>query len=202
MIVINVDKIRADAEAKKDHKPSIRIILPKEIDRAEASVNEDIVKNNNLAEQSEQKATTLKDALVWDLDNQEREIRIERAKESNKYLPMIAKGASQGELAAHYKKIESISAEIRDIYNKREHVRRYGRLPDQATVQNTIDSGNILALKDQKRSLVNRRSKLKVKIDKGKATNAPKLTEWELQLDQLDAEFRVVSDRINELKDE
>ena len=115
---------------------------------------------------------------------------------------MICNEASQGELANHYKLIESISSEIRDVYDRREFVRQHGTLPEQGSAQASIDNGNILALKEQKRSLVNRRSKMKRKIELGKAKSSPNLADWELALDKMDIEFKVVCDRINELRHE
>ena len=202
MISINIDKVKAEKKARESHKPTIRIILPEVIEDAEKTVDQEIGKIVEEAQQGEQVANSLQEALINDLNNQERELRIERAKLSNKYKPMIADGADQSELAAHYKKIESISAEMREIYDKREHVRQHGRLPEQGSAQASINHSDILALKDNKRSLENRRSKLRAKIAKGKATNAPKLAEWELYLDQLDAEYKVTIDRINELRNE
>lgn len=199
MITINIDKHRAAVEAKNAHKPMIRIILPKVAAQAEDTVRETV--RDTLAEkhESDKKNIGLKDALINDLNNQERDLRIERAKLSNQYRPMIADGASMDELAHHYRKIEAISDEIREVYNSREHVLRYGRLPEQGSAQKSIDSSNILALKEQKRSLINRISKTKKKIAVGKVKNAPKLRDWELYRDQMEAELSIVQGRIKEL---
>lgn len=202
MITINIDEVRQKAEAKKSHKPKIRIIIPEVIKEAEETVNEDIGKRVDEGVRSERTAAGLKDALLIDLDNQERDLRIERAKLSNQYLPMIKKEATMEELAHHYRKIEAISDEIRDVYNKREHVLKFGRLPGQETANDKIDHTNVLALKEQRRSLNDRISKTRKKIEKGKATNSPRLAEWELYVDQMEAERSIVQSRIKELSNE
>lgn len=202
MITINIEKIKAEAAAKIAHKPVIRIILPAQILKAEERVNDEKEKKIDEAEMAKSNGRMLKEALILDLNDQERDLRIERARQSNKYHQMIEAGASQGELAAHYQLIESISADIRDVYDKREHVEQYGRLPEQGSAQAAINHTDILALKEQRRSLVNRRSKLRAKIEKGRATGAKRLSQWELEIDQVDADYIVVQSRIKDLKND
>jgi hypothetical protein len=199
MIVINIDKVRQEAAAKAIHKPEIRIIMPEVHEQAESNVSDEIVATLEKKHESDKRDISLKDALINDLNNQERDLRIERAKLSNKYLPMIEVDASMDELAHHYRKIEAISDEIRDVYNKREHVLRFGRLPENGSAQKSIDHTNILALKEQRRSLNNRIHKTQKKITLGKAKKSPKLTDWQLYLDKMEAEREVVISRIKEL---
>lgn len=94
MIIINVDKVLQEAEAKKTHKPDIRIILPEAVEEAENVTNIEVAKKVDEAVISQDKSEELKQSLIWDLDNQERDLRIHRAKQSNKCLPMIEAGAS------------------------------------------------------------------------------------------------------------
>lgn len=202
MIVIDIDKIKAQAEAKKQEKPTIEIILPEIIKIAKHTNNEEQEDRLRIHHSEEKQNIGLKDALILDLDNQERDVRIERAKQSNKYLGMIERGASQSELSAHYQLIERISNEIFEIYEKRNHVLRFGRLPEMGNIKQVVSKADYLSLKELKRSLENRRHKLKVKIRTGEAKNSPSLADWKVQLDMLDAQHVEVLDRLRELRHE
>ncbi len=207
MLIIEVDTVLERAEAARHRSDeNITIILPKELKEATAMVEERVAERIEDAEVVRDRSDQLQQSLIWDIDNQERDLRIHRAKESNKYLPMIEDGATTDELAAHYQRIESISADIREIYKKREHVRKFGRLPEQGSAGGTIDKGNILALKDLRRSLVNRRNKMRtrIKVAEAKATDPStslRVTELKEKLDRMDVEFEDVRDRIKRLND-
>lgn len=202
MIYIDIDKMRADQASAVAEKPKIEIILPEKIARAAEDVEHMVQQMRDTMAADRINGTSLKEALTHDLNNQERDLRIERAKLSNKYNGMIANGAGQYELAAHYRTIEAISSEIREAYERRDYVERFGRLPENGSAQVAVDSANALALKDLKRSLVNRRNKLNTKIRKGDATKSPSVQDWKLQLDRLDTEYIAVNDRLKELRHE
>lgn len=206
MIIINIDKVIAEAEHERTHVPKIRIISTDIIEEAKEAISHEVDELVENAVDIEQKAAnqhaSLQQSLIWDLDNQFRDLRVHRAKQSNKYMPMIANGASQSELAAHYVMIESISADMRELYDKKEYVEKHGRLPEQGSAGATIESGNILALKETRRSLINRRNKLKKNITLAMAKGSTKLPELQLKSDQLDAEYLTVRDRITELSHE
>lgn len=199
MIVIKIDEVRAEVEAQKNYKPSIRIISTEVVKEAKKAIQTEVAKTVTKAAQSRDLSEDLKQSLIWDLDNQERDLRIHRAKLSNMYLPMIADDAGTGELAAHYQKIESVSDDMRQVYDRREHVRKYGRLPNQGSAGAMIDQGNILALKDLRNSLKNRRYKMRKKIEVAEAKGNVKLPEMKLKLDQMDVEFEDVCGRIKEI---
>lgn len=200
MLIIEVDKLLERAEdGKHQNAGDITIILPPVLEQMSAVVEERVAEKIEDASVIQDKAKDLQENLIWDLDNQERDLRIYRAKESNKYLPMIEEGATSDELVAHYQRIESISADMRDVYKTREHVRKFGRLPEQGSAGGTIEKGNILALKDLRRSLVNRRNKMKTRIKVVEAKTPDKVTELQAKLDKLDVEFEDVRDRIKVL---
>jgi hypothetical protein len=199
MITIDLQEIRANRE-KKEQKAKPVIILPHQEREAGEIIDKDTADNLIEAHNATKVQVQLKDALINDLDIQERELRIERAKMSNEYHAMIESGASQGEFAANYQKIESVSSQIREVYDARDHVYRFGRLPGMGSAQSSMSTSDLLALKDLRRSLINRRCKIKDKLEIGKAKNPNRLANWKLELDKLDTEYFVVQQKINELR--
>lgn len=201
MITINVNKILAEKELRKKHRPQVSIIVVRKKEPEEVPVEEKPAAPRAVFSQEEQDELYRK-ALLSDLECQDHEIRIERAKLSNQYLPMIKDGAGQDELAAHYAKIEALTNELKEIYDKTEHVKRHGRLPNERTAAGAMDETNILALKDRKRKLTDKRSKLTKKIAVGEVKNAPKLNEWKMELDIANQEYTQVEQKLRELRNE
>ena len=195
------ENVQKEMELKKLRRiaPKIKIELPSETQAKDLQVEKIIEEYQVEQESIDTNAFRLKTALLIDLDNQDHEIRIARAKLTNQYNPMIRSGASQTDLKTHYQKIESMTGQLQDIFDKRRHVNKFGRLPDQGGAKQSILSNNILVLKDRKRKLVDKRCKLNVKIKKGEATNAKKLLDWKLELDQANQEYDLVNSKIKEL---
>ncbi len=209
MIVIKVEKILQEKERRLKEKPVVKIILPTPSGRSDFSQtgNEEqqapvITQPRRTEFTPEEQEELYKKALLSDLECQDHEIRIDRAKLSNQYMPMIQNGATQDELAAHYAKIEALTKELQGIYDKSEYVKRYGRLPNERTAAGAMDETSILALKDRKRKLVDKRSKLTKKIAVGEAKKAPKLNEWKMELDVANQEYTEVERKLRELRHE
>lgn len=107
---------------------------------------------------------------------------------------------SSTSLTELYSSIQEKTEHMAEIYDKIKYVERFGVLPP--VENNRPASGSINDLKVQKRSLENRRSKLRVKLKPNakRSANSPKVLEWELTLAQLDAEYDDVIAKIKQLE--
>lgn len=205
MLEFSIAKVKEAIEKRREAKyqrritPNFKIELP-DVIKANEEQLENIIEEYKVEQQIiDTNAARLQDALLIDLDNQDNEIRIARAKLTNQYNPMIRAGASRLELKSHYQKIESLTGHLKDIFNKRRYVKKFGRLPDQGGTKQSILTNNILALKDKKRKLTDKRCKLAKKIKVGEATNAKKLNIWKLEMDQANREYEMTCDKIKQL---
>lgn len=124
-------------------------------------------------------------------------VRIEQAKVSNRIAPLVANGASKQELADLHAEIESYRPEMQRLFQVARHVDQYGVLPE-LKVEQQIPS-DVFSLKDQKRKLVDMRCKLAKKIKQG-SLKEHKLIEWQLELEQANAEFTMVDDQLKKLE--
>jgi hypothetical protein len=135
-------------------------------------------------------------------------VRLERDKLSSKIWKMVEDGASQEELRAHYERIESFRPQMIELWKKVDHARRYNEMPKpEAPIVQEEQSRDLLFLKDQRRSLENRRDKARREIRKLTPLVVPpgwkepeKLTNLRLKLDQLDAEYKMVKEQLQLVK--
>lgn len=204
MLVYDVAEILARKAAKDAQpRPGPQVLLPEVMQEAREAVEQQVEDLHREAEYLGQKHSSLKEALTADLVAQMRELKIDRAKLSNKYMPMIRAEASQAEICAHYERIEGLSGTMQDIYEKMVYVERYGRLPEMGTHLDSLDTANMQALKYRKQRLEDMRCKLRKKLDIGVAKNQErKLPEWRLQLDKVEAEVAVIVDKIRQMRHE
>jgi hypothetical protein len=150
----------------------------------------------------------LTEAELWREYDQ---VKTERNKLSSQIWKMVQNGADTEELRDHYTKIESFRPTLVDLWMKIEGLKKTGKLPEPKK-ELAPDSSNILELKDQKRKVVDKRSKLQRKIKEamGNAVDAPNgapikpnstmLQKWQLELDQANAEYVALSEQIRKAK--
>jgi len=156
-----------------------------------------------LSQNTKTEGNQLKGDIIAELELQMRNIRVARARVSNKYPEMIRRGASAAELATNHAEIESYSDEMKDIYSRIRYVERYGSLPDREPAgQDPAESDNIIEVKKMLRALVDKRCKLQKKLEPSAKTpkNPDRFTTWSLELDQVQAEYDQVKARYNDLK--
>lgn len=194
MICIDVNKVLHEASVKKEL--IIEIIVDDNPEEQSEEIQEITIDN------SEREEIDLKSALMADLDQQHRDIYIERCKLSNKYMPMIDEGASQSMLASHYEKIESFTRELQQIFITRRFVEQNGRLPSQKTANDIVDNTNLYALKDRKRKLSDKKCKLAAKLKVNTAKGVKNIEKWSIELDKAIAEYDMVCKKIEELRHE
>jgi hypothetical protein len=127
------------------------------------------------------------------------DVKLERNKLSSQTWKLVQDGATQEQLKTHYEKIESYRKQLTEIFDKARHAEQYGELP-HVNKEDNGQRSDLASLKYEKKKLTEKRSKLRKKIELGKATNAPKLSEWELELDQADAEYNILDDKIKEME--
>jgi hypothetical protein len=136
--------------------------------------------------------------LVHELEREYSTIKKQRNMMSSQIAKKVAANATQDELKDLYNQIESYRPSLQEYYEKIAYVKIHGALP--AVKENALQDDTLYSLRDQKRSLINRRSKLHVNMKKAEATNPSKLTAMQLQLDQLDAEYNDVELKIKKLE--
>jgi hypothetical protein len=137
-------------------------------------------------------------SLLHHLEIEYSTIRKERAILSSSIGRRVHEGATQDELKELYHKIESFRPSLQDYYDKIAYVKIYGKLPDPPAGHNQ-DKG-LLELREEKRSLINRRSKLSVEIKKAQAKSPEKVTALQLKLDILDTQYNDVELKIKKLE--
>lgn len=143
--------------------------------------------------------SAIKDTLLLQLENEYAVVFKERNILSTEIYRMVENGATQGELASHYKKIESYRPALIDYYNKIKYVKQHGHLPEASDVVSPMSEApkSLLELKDIRSKLIDKRCKLKAKL-KPSATpsKADQVVFWELELAQAEAEYQNVQERI------
>lgn len=139
-------------------------------------------------------------------------LRLERNKLSTQISYLVEEGATQGVLADHYQKIKNLRSAIKPYYEKIQHFKKFGSLPAVETAKLSSPSAisslsaedrhvKLLELKDKKRKLVDKRSKLKPKLrQSAKPAKPSKIIEWQQELDMANLEYDAVERQIKELE--
>lgn len=128
--------------------------------------------------------------------------KLERKKMSTSIHKAVDDKAAQDVLTELYQSILVLQEQERRLYNRAQYIEKNGTLPEE---QPAASIETIEALKLEKRRLIDLRSKLTKKLTDGKAKNpseqkAHKLIEWQLELDQAEAAYTVVEERINKMR--
>ena len=143
-----------------------------------------------------------KPQLLSPIIQEMKDVRVARARLSNQYHELIDNGASQGELQKHYQKIEEYTKELQRLWERRKYVERYGHLPVEKEKGHRLESDNMYELKDLRRSLNNRKSKINAKLRDRihYPEGSPKRQEMQVELDKIEAEQVEVNNKIRRLK--
>ena len=143
--------------------------------------------------------------IIAELTHEMRELRIARARLSNKIAPMVRSGATQEALAALASDIQSYTDRMKVVYDKMQHVERYGMLPKpKEPDKSPLESADLMELRKYARRLVDKRCKLQAKLKpNGKVpVNDARIALWQMELEKSDAEYRAVKEKIRKLKHE
>lgn len=195
MITVNLSNIdKLVEQAKKKAQPKLVIKVVKQSTEEPAPSKPPVPKKQPAAEPEQKTAFDKfqRSALSQQCWSDFNDLRIEQAKEANKIHDLVASRASKDVIKALYEKVESYRPELIELYRRAKHVDQYGKLPEAQKPE----GDDIYSLKDQKRKLIDKRCKLQVKIKKGEATNAKKLTEWQLELEMANTEYKAVENKL------
>lgn len=189
MISFSVKKVLQKSEPEK--KPEKSSSPKKEIS---IKVSPDPAQVHRDAAIHEIKSGTRSDLLThaWAEYNK---VSQERKKLSKQIGSMVESGATRAELKEHYHRINTLLQEGAEHYDRIQHIEQYGTLP-----QPTMPDVDIILLKDKRKKLVDQRCKLAKKVEKGQATNHKRVMQWQLELDQANAEYLLVDERIKKLE--
>jgi hypothetical protein len=140
--------------------------------------------------------------ILNDLVNAEAEIRRQRGKLSSSLYDHKVKGTSPEEMKEIYKKLTNeYQAQLREIYEKREHLEKHGRLPEPDDKGNEVDESELYKLKYQVKRLNDKIYKTKKKLQPSAKPSKPeKIIEWELELDQAELQRDQLNEKITALE--
>lgn len=201
MLTIDVAKVRSAQEARKQAPQPKYIItiagsaVPSKSTDLDPVANKEpqALKPASSLGSSKQKETL--SAKAWREFN---EMKVERSQRSNEIWNLVEAGATKADLKEHYAKIKSYQPALQELFRIARHVDQYGVLPEQK--KEAVPLSDLFSLKDQKRKLIDQRCKLQQKIKAGKAKNPKRISEWQLQLDEADLEYKSVCHQIAKLE--
>lgn len=209
-MLIDVDQVLKEAQKGKQDPEDPEVIQAGQVEYIEAgrirapSIPDPDPPAIRGPGQPEERSRPIKGDLLADLAMEMKNLRIARARLSNKYPEMVRSGASAADLISNYREIESYTEQMKEVYSRRRHVERFGRLPDPEPRQvDPVESNDLIRLKKYRRSLNDKKCKLKRKLQPNAKTpkNPSRITEWALELDQVEAEQKRVNEKINQIKD-
>lgn len=216
MITINFETLDERLEAYRAEQRPLRIVVKSAAQPAQAppaaakpeltDQDSEYITHQSIDPRKEQPIP-----LIHQLENEKSALLVERNKLSSQIWKMVENGATQADLAEHYRKIEEYRPGLIALYDKIKHVKLHGELPSAPTSATNMD--DIYQLKDLKKKLVDKRCKLKAKIDKvrGKQEykvpggaevplsdkDTAKVLEWQFELDQAEAEYTQVAEKLS-----
>lgn len=205
MIRINVNEVLQQAAADiKTIDPAVSISIKIPGEPAETKV---VSKTNRyptspgrnvpeiLKEATINKITS---AVKSELSNQAwseyHKLKLERKKLSSQIFTMVKDGATRAHLKEHYNKIVSLLSNEKVLFDRARHIEQHGAPPEAST-----DSRDLLLLKEEKRKLSDERCKLQKKIIIGEAKNPNRFLQWQVRLDQANAEYAIIEEKIREI---
>lgn len=127
------------------------------------------------------------------------QVKLERNKLSSEIWRIVEAGATKQTLKEHYEKIEAYRAQLQELFDRARHAERFGDLP-QEKKNDAGQAVDISSLKYEKKKLTEKRSKLQKKIKLAEATGSDKILEWQLELEQADAMYRDLDERIRKME--
>lgn len=142
--------------------------------------------------------------LLAQLDEQVLEIRRERNKVSNRARERWKAGADEKELANLYDNINAFTEELQKLWDKRQHVEKYGTLPLEAKAQNFVprqESADVAIMKLEKKKLEEKKSKLRKKLAPNAKSpyNSARRMFWQEELDRTEALWNELNQKIKQM---
>lgn len=195
MGVIDIDKLLAEAKQPKPAPVVTVVKIQKGLAAEETAENLAGFEENLPVFES-------KASILSDLSQHERDIHIERNKLSNYYHELDRIQAPKSAYADNYGKIEEFTIELQRLYDLKRYVMRYGKLPDRFKVDNPEKTESLAQMKEQRRSLNNRKSKWKnkLKLAAKYPEGSPQYMEIMLEIEKLEAEQHAVNDKISKIE--
>jgi hypothetical protein len=207
MVTIDIEKAKAIIEEFKNRpKPKLVIVVSQAVDSPQSIVDVDSKKAVespqsivDVARPIDHRPLTIdhKTDLLEQCRDEYKQLRIEQGKVSNTIAAAVAGGAGLAELKDLYAEIESYRPDLIKLYQRYKHVQQYGTLPVQQVVNEV--SVDIFKLKDSRKKLVDERCKLGIKI-KGGHIKEQKVLDWQLRLDEVNAEYDMLDTQIKNLE--
>lgn len=149
------------------------------------------------------------DPVIAELAAELREILMERDKLSRKIAPMVRnhqKGHTPiADLEQLYHDIEQLTKAGSKVYQKLDYYQKNDELPVEESPGDLLETDDMLALNQLKRSLENRRSKVSKNIESFynksiKPKNPSKILEWERTKLELDDQYQRLIQKLKSLK--
>lgn len=143
--------------------------------------------------------------ILADLWQQMHDLKVARARLSNQLPGMYRRRAGEGQLMSMAKKINSYTDDMKVVYDNIRAVKQTGRLPaPEPKSQDPLKSQDLVKLKKYRRSLVDKKCKLKAKLRPSAKNpkNPSRRTDWQVELDRVEAMHREVCSKIKELTKE
>lgn len=217
MIEIDTKKIlqriveEREGKHRADSRPMVELLPAEEVVYVDPDDMQEPLPELNLHEELEQDLVHREDdnrgrgELAADLVDQMRDLKIARARLSNQLSGMYREGSSQNEVERHVARIQGYTDQMKVVYDRQRHVERYGKLPDpEPPKPSPLDSTNIMKLKEHRRTLVDKRCKLKRKLQPNarQPVNSSRRILWQEELDRVELEYKHVKKRIRDLNQE
>lgn len=193
MVCIDVEKEISTALKMKnrDHRP-----LP-EIDVQIRSEAVDIAAVE-IVEHKPQRDPEVPGVLMA-LEKEFRDLKIERAKISNKIFELYENGATADQQKQLYDEIKSFKPRMLNIYDQIRHIQNHGEIPKPK--EDGPDPENLAALMLHKKKLSDLRYKLKKKLTpSAKPAGKAKILEWERKLAAAEIEYQGLDLKIKALQ--
>lgn len=206
MVTIDIEKAKAIIEEFKNRpKPKLVIVVSQTVDSPQSTVeslqsivdSEQPIDHRPLTMDQPTTANEKTPDLVAQCRDEYNQLRIEQGKVSNTIAAAVAGGAGLAELKDLYAEIESYRPDLIKLHQRYKHVQQYGTLPVQQVVNEV--SVDIFKLKDSRKKLVDERCKLGIKI-KGGHIKEQKVLDWQLRLDEVNAEYDMLDTQIKNLE--
>lgn len=191
MRIINIAAIAEKKQQATEPKPVVIVRRAKQQVKAQ-----DIAPRKEPTERS-------RPQLLAQLDEQVLDIRRDRNKVSNRARERWKSGADETELASLYETINAFTSELQKLWDKRQHVEKFGTLPLETkdVSSKTQESADVAVMKLEKKKLEEKKSKLRAKLKPNAKSpyNAARKMFWQEELDRTEAQWNELDQKIKKL---
>lgn len=139
---------------------------------------------------------------IRQLMEDEAHLRNQREKYRMNYYALEREKAPQEEFAKNYAIIDSLTKQLAPIYIERKKIEQTGTI-EQKKVLTDEDNLKIMALKQKKRPLIDKKSKLTRKIETylAKPRGAEMLPQWEAELEMVKLQIYEIEEEIKSIQE-